>query len=56
MHQVKEKSSLVASHNQQESPFPMTTITQLQPIIQTLLTSTADEMAKKLVLFSDNGK
>jgi hypothetical protein len=34
----------------------MTTITQLQPIIQTLLTTTADEVAKKQGLLSDNGK
>ncbi len=53
---LRKKGNLVASHNQQESPFPMTTITQLQPILQTLLTTTADEVAKKQGLFSGNGR
>lgn len=56
MHQDKEKGILAASHNQQESPIPMTTITELSQTLQTLLSSKADEVAKKQDLSDGNGK
>jgi hypothetical protein len=56
MHQVKGKGNLVASQDKQESPFPMTTITELSETMQTLLTTTANEVGKKQGLSSGNGK
>ena len=56
MHQDKEKGNLVASNRKQESPIPMTTITELSQTLQTLLSSKADEVAKKQDLSDGNGK
>jgi hypothetical protein len=56
MHQDKEKGILFASDRRKESPFPMTTITELNQTLQTLLTSTANTLAKKQASSDANAK
>jgi hypothetical protein len=53
---IKEKGILFASHRRKESPFPMTTITELNQTLQTLLTSTANTLAKKQASSDANAK
>lgn len=57
MHQVKEKGvSLLLLRTNKKAPFPMTTITELSDVLQTLLTTTANTVAKKQVLSSGSEK
>ena len=53
---LRKKGNLEVSHNKQESPLPMTTITELSHNLQHLLTEEANELAKKQDLSNDKGK
>jgi len=57
MHQDKEKGIVLKLLTvNKKVPFPMTTIAELSETMQALLTTTANELAKKAGLSSDNGK
>ena len=44
---LRKRGILFASHRRKETPFPMTTITELSESLQELLGTTANEVAKK---------
>ena len=49
---LRKGGILEASHSNQESPLPMKTITQMPSALQTLFTTTADDLAKKQASFN----